>query len=1185
MGVTLTHQQKAAVENRGGELLVSAAAGSGKTRILVERLLDRVEEEHLDLDHFLVITYTKAAAAELRGKIMDELNARLAERPEDPLLRRQKLVIYRAQISTIHSFCTAFLREEGYRIDLNADFRVGDESECKLMKDQVLNRILEERYQKLQEDSVFAELVDVLAAGRDDQKLTGIVLDIHSRVQSHPAPVRWLKEQSQRFDLSQVKDVADTDWGRLLMEDARRQVAYWHRRFVEALDLLQEDAALEQAYSESFDGTLDSMDDFLASLDRGWDSARAMSDIQFPRLGSSRKVEDKALQEQMKKMREHCKKRMQKVADRFADSSADLIADMQSVLPVVQELLCLVQEFDEAYRAEKRRRNLVDFSDLEHLTLQLLVDEEGRTAELARRWQRRYAEIMVDEYQDTNEVQNAIFRAISEEGKHLFEVGDVKQSIYRFRLADPTIFLGKYHAFPEAAQAREGEPRSVVLSYNFRSRASVLEGVNFVFRNIMSASFGELDYTADQWLYPKLPYPEQEKDRVELNVLDMKAIEQKENEAKVSRDAAEAEFVAQRIRQLLDGCHPVTAGEGFRAVEPEDIAILYRSPGAVMGHLTRALDRHHIPWSCDGAGGFFETDEVATAMAFLQIVDNPRQDVPLVAVLTSPVYQFSGSDLAHLRAQCREGDLYACLKAGAGRGEDKCVRFLDTLEQLRTLAVDLSGSRLLWLIYEQTGLMAVYGAMEGGTQRQENLRLLHEYAQRFESSGHQGVFGLSYQLCKLRERGERLPGAVDSGGSGVRIMSIHKSKGLEFPVVVLAGLNRQFNRMDMKEPVLFHPKYGVGPSGLDRELRIEYPTLARKAVALQLEREMKAEEMRLLYVGMTRAREKLILVSTSADWTRQAAKLADDAGPTPDPGALDGLSTVGEWLLLPVMARTDATALRAGGGVNCTLIVPEDAWDIRLLPAPRPGVTHKTQEEVGARKHLLTDAEAERLTWNNPFAMLADIPSKVTATQLKGRALDQESAEHTVVRKHDFVFHRPRFDQESRGLQANEIGTAVHTVMQLIDPEKGCSVSEVREEIQRLVEQEILTPEAAKEIHPERIAAFFASDLGREAAQAPDLRREFKFSVLEPASHLYPDLPEGEELLLQGVIDCCFTGVQGLTVVDFKTDRVRAGEEEVHSARYRTQLEVYTKALSRITGCPVRRRVLWYFATGCGVEL
>ena len=437
----------------------------------------------------------------------------------------------------------------------------------------------------------------------------------------------------------------------------------------------------------------------------------------------------------------------------------------------------------------------------------------------------------MDEYQDTNEVQNAIFRSISDEGRHLFQVGDVKQSIYRFRLADPTIFLGKYLSFEDRAQSKPGEPRRVVLSYNFRSRASVLEGVNFVFENIMSTAFGELDYTEDQRLYPKLPYPEQPEDLVELNVVDMAALEREPGEAKVSRDAAEAEYVARRVRWLLDSGFPVTQGDGFRMVEPEDIAILYRSPGTVMGHLTRALDRHRVPWTSDGSGDFFAETEVAVAVAFLEVVDNPRQDVPLLSVLTCPVYHFTGDDLAHLRAQCPQGDLYACLEAGMDRGHEKCVRFLAQLGQLRAKAVDLPGHKLLWYIYEHTGLLAVYGAMEGGQARQENLRLLQEYARRFEQNGHQGVFGLVTQLRRLRESGQGLPSPGRESGGGVRIMSIHKSKGLEFPVVLVAGLNRSFNRKDQRAPVLFHPKLGVGPSGLDEALQIEYPTLARRAVA------------------------------------------------------------------------------------------------------------------------------------------------------------------------------------------------------------------------------------------------------------------------------------------------------------------------------------------------------------------
>ena len=1186
MGITLTHQQQAAVDDRGGELLVSAAAGSGKTRILVERLLNRVEQEHLDLDRFLVITYTKAAAAELRGKIMDELNNRLASRPGDAFLRRQKLVIYRAQISTIHSFCTALLREEGYRIDLQPDFRVGDDSECALIQDRVLSRLLEERYEQLEQVPDFAALVDTLAAGRDDRKLAEIVLDIHARIQSHPAPRRWLRDQAAAFDLRGIKDVGHTAWGRLLLEEARRQVSYWQRRFVAALDLLREDPVLEKAYSESFDATLDSMDDFLDALDRGWDSARALSQIQFPKLGQARKVEDKGLQEQVKTLREKCKKRMAKLQELFADSSADLLGDMECVRPVVEELLKLVADFDEAYSREKRHRNLVDFADLEHLALRLLTGEEGQASPLARQWQARYAEIMVDEDQDTNEVQNAIFRSISDEGRHLFQVGDVKQSIYRFRLADPTIFLGKYLSFEDRAQARPGEPRRVVLSYNFRSRASVLEGVNFVFENIMSTAFGELDYTDDQRLYPKLPYPEQPEDVVELDVVDMAALEREKGEAKVSRDAAEAEYVARRVRGLLDSGFPVTQGDGFRMVEPEDIAILYRSPGAVMGQLTRALDRHRVPWTSDGSGDFFQETEVATAVAFLEIVDNPRQDVPLLSVLTSPVYHFTGDDLAHLRARCPEGDLYRCVVEGETRGEEKCLHFLEQLRHLRTRAVDLSGHKLLWYLYEYTGMLAIYGAMEGGQARQENLRLLHEYARRFEQNGHQGVFGLVTQLRRLRESGQGLPSPGREAGAGVRIMSIHKSKGLEFPVVLVAGLNRNFNKKDMQAPVLFHPKLGVGPSGLDGELQIQYPTLARRAVALQLEREMKAEEMRLLYVAMTRAREKLILISTCADWAKQCKQLAPEAGATPDPEALNALRSVGEWLLLPVLARPDAAALRAAGGVTCPLLLPEDHWDIRVVPAEKPGRGRPKEETAETAGRHLTSEERAHLEWSYPYLALANAPSKATATQLKGRELDQEAAEGTLSPSQTpLEFPRPRFDQAQRGLTPTEIGTAVHTVMQLIRPDRAATPEGVAEEIARLVAQDSLSPEAARAVAPEPIAAFFRSELGQEAVAAKDLRREFKFSLLTSAARLDPALPEEEQVLLQGVIDCCVTGAEGLTVVDFKTDRVRPGEEAVHSERYRTQIEVYSDALGRITGTPVARRVLWYFATSTPVSL
>ena len=1191
MSVQLTEQQAAVVQDRGGELLVSAAAGSGKTRVLVERLLDRVERESLDLDRFLVITYTKAAAAELRGKILDELNARLAAAPGNAALRRQQLLIYRAQISTIHSFCAALLREHGALLELEADFRVAEEMECGVVKERVLSRVLERHYARLAPEDAFSHLLDTMSAGRDDKKLVEMVLDIHQRVQSHPDPGRWLEEQAARFDCSGVRDAAGTPWGRILLDDAREQAEYWRGRMEALLDELAGDAALLAAYGESVGETRDSLDRFACACRGGWDDARDHAEIAFPRLKAAKKAEDEGLKERAKLLREQCKKRMAKVAARFDGSSETLLADLEAVRPAVQTLLALVREFDEAYQAEKRRRHWVDFSDLEHLALRLLVDGAGNETPLAGQYQQRFAEVMVDEYQDTNAVQNAIFSALTGGGRTLFQVGDVKQSIYRFRLADPSIFLEKYRRFPPAGENAPGEARSIVLSKNFRSRASVLAGVNFLFQQVMSVPFGEMEYSADQRLYPGLSYPEHPDDRVELDVLDLGGVEQDPNAARRSRDAFEADYVAWRVRQVLDSGFPVTEGGALRPVRPEDIVILYRSPGAVMRHLRRALDRRRIPWSADSDADLLETEEVRCALAFLEIVDNPRQDIPLLAALTSPVWGMSGDRLAQLRSQCPQGDLYTCLKAGETRGEADCRAILAALSRLRQSAVDQSGRRILREIYDQLGLMTVYSALEGGAQRQANLRALYDAVCRLEQSGHQGVFGLTSYFRALREKGERIPVGGEQG-AGVRVMSIHKSKGLEFPVVILAGLNRSFNRMDQHAPILFHPRLGVGPKGVDAARRIEYETLARRTVALQLEREMKAEELRLLYVAMTRAREKLILIAAFRDWARDLARLAPDAGERPEPQALHAQGSMAQWMLLPVLARPDALPLRAGSGVLIPTLIPEDRWDIRLVTPQEEGAVStapqsRPQQEEAAP--ALTEADIARICWRYPMQSLVNAPSKVTATQMKGRELDAEAAASAVVParegRADREFTRPRFDRADRALTPTQVGTAFHTVMQLLDLKTGGTAEGVRRQIEEMVQRACLTPEQAERVEPEQVAAFVRSPWGAAAAGAQDLRREFKFSILIPADRYDPALPGEEQVLLQGVVDCCYTGDDGMTVIDFKTDHVRPGEEAAHSQRYRPQVEAYARALEEIFGAPVKHRVLWYLSTGMAAEL
>lgn len=1181
MPFELTEEQAAVVENRGGGLLVSAAAGSGKTRVLVERLLKRVSEEGVDLDRFLVITYTKAAAAELRSRIAEELSQRLAKNPTDHHLRRQQTLLYKAQISTIHAFCAQLLRENGHLLDLDPDFRLCDEGEANLLMLRALDDVLERRYEKIEEGSDFSLLVDTMSAGRDDQKLVQIVLDIRARIQSHPDPAAWLEEQGRAFELVGVSDAAQTPWGALLLAEAGRQGDYWLGRLDEALKLCGLDPNLDLNYSGSLCATMDAIQHFLDEVSLGWDAAVSALPIAFPRAGSRKIAECPEAAERVKFIRSSCKKRLDKLWEQLSDTSEGLLSDMRAVYPAVRGLFALVNDFEGAYAGEKRRRGLLDFADLEHMAVSILSPAKGEpSTALACMVAARFDEIMVDEYQDTNAVQNAIFTCISREGKNLFLVGDVKQSIYRFRLADPTIFLDKYRTFKPYTQAVEGEERRIVLSKNFRSRSPVLEGVNFIFRNIMSNEFGEMDYGEEEALYPGAHYPTGPYYAVELDALNLAGTKDGEAE-KIPRDLQEARFVADRISGLLEEKFPLSDGqEGSRPTQYADIVILLRSPGSALHHYVRALGERNIPWESEGGGDFFAATEVSVALSLLQVVDNPRQDVALLSVLRSPVYAFTADRLAQLRAAAPQGDFYSAVVRGAEAGGTDCAAFLQELADLRFGAGDKDSYELLWHIYDQTNLLGVFGSMGEAERRQGNLFALCELARSFENAGYKGLFSFLSHLTRLRERGGKLliP-QVGREGGGVRIMSIHRSKGLEFPVVFLTGLMRRLNRDDMKRPILFHPKLGVGPKRLDLERMVEYPTLARYAVARQLEKEMMAEELRLLYVAMTRAREKLIMTCAMTGGAEQLAKLAENAACPVDPQVLMSCSSVGEWVLLPALAQPDRMDFRLIDGV------------VYEKPETQRQDSHVVKaEQIGDLDALMT-----QFAWHYPYRGDVEIPSKLTATQRKGMLVDEEVAQDFFALAEAEIREtgdgkkrricRPRFAEEEFGLTPAQRGTALHLVMQHIDFTKTGSVEEIREEIARLTAKQFLTPQQGEAVEAKKIHTFFSSFLGRELLHAATLRREFKFSVLVDAQPYYKEAGAGERVLLQGVVDCFFETPAGLTVLDFKTDRVTTKTMKVRAEAYHPQMMAYSKALEEITSRRVARCVLWFFAADGSVEL
>ena len=1199
MAFPLTEEQKRIVDDRGGELLVSAAAGSGKTRVLVERLMDRVTREGLDLDQFLVITYTKAAAGELRARIAQELSARLAEAPNDRHLRRQTALVYQAQISTIHAFCAALLRESGHLLDLDPDFRLCDEGEGHVMMAQVLEDVLEEQYQGIDPEGDFALLVDTLSAGRDDSRLAQIVLDVFGRIQSHPEPLRWLEEQKAAWELEGIADVGQTPWGALLLEDAARLGRDCVRRLEQAVGLCGEDELLEQNYAPSLQTTLEQVEALCAAADRhSWDQVYACLPIPFPAVGRKRKrtrelspMEEARAQravERVKALRDGAKEQLTRLGERFDGDSGQLLADLAEARPAVRGLMDLVARFQEAYQREKARRGVLDFSDLEHFAVRLLLDPEtGRPTPLAASWSARFAEVMVDEYQDTNQVQNAIFTAVSDGGRTLFQVGDVKQSIYRFRLADPTIFLDKYRRFRDGEEAGAGEPRRRVLSRNFRSRPQVLEGCNDLFRAVMSRDFGEVDYTDDQALVPGAAFPPGEDDALELDVLDLSFLGEQEEGEREDKNRLEARWAARRIRALLDQSLMVKDGDGTRPLRPSDVMILLRSPGVVLHHYLRALSEEGIPWSADGGGDLFDTTEVNVALALLQIVDNPRQDVPLIAALRSPVFGFDGDKLAFLRAGAK-GDFYTAVSEAAGRGDQACRDFLTELEELRFGAGERTCRQLIWHIYEKTNLLGLFGAMPGGQERQDNLLALYALAGQMEDSGCRSLFQFLLRLERLRQTGAKLPSSGSGReGEGVSILSIHRSKGLEKPVVLVCGLSRRLNRDDLMRPVLFHPVLGVGPKGLDRERMVEYPTLARRAVSRQLEREMMAEELRLLYVAMTRAKEKLILSIPLRRGAEELEKLGEDLSVPPSPMALERQQSVGGWVLLHALARPEASALRSMAGlpeVSPGTLGP--AWDIRWVDG---AALAQIPEQRGRFADLPGESETEpeglreALAWHYPFSLSSQTPSKLTVHGAM-RIETREEAAPAALPPQPLSILRPQFVAEERGLTPAQRGTALHLAMQYLPldtdtPERAAA------ELERLVSGGFLTPQQGAAADPGQLSAFFNSPLGREMASAPVCRREFKFSVLLPAEEFCPGLEPGEEVLLQGVVDAWFETLEGITVVDFKSDRVSRSGAAARGEEYRPQLEAYSRALERITGRRVAHRILWFFATGTGLEL
>ena len=1157
----LTPQQARAVSDRGGRLLVSAAAGSGKTKVLVDRLMMYLTDpvDPANLDEFLIITYTKAAASELRGKIAAKLTERIAEDPENRHLQKQMQRLYLTKISTVHGFCSDILREYAYKLNIAADFRVADENECREIRETVLMELLEQTYQNAVADPDFRAFVDTQGLGRDDRLVPELIQKVYDSARCHLDPEGWLEKCVSDSSLADITDVSRTSWGQTLIEDLQEYLDCQIRVLQSCVQALDGCDGMEKPAVNLRD-TLHQLEVLReCSL---WDDIVRKASIDYGRLTFPRKNADPELTEKVKAARNACKKGLEKKLHAFSDPSEQILSDMEQCAAAVRGMIALVRQFDREYTRKKHSRRVLDFGDLEHKTLDLLLGK-SRTNPSAAAGEigRRFREIMVDEYQDSNGVQDAIFDILTREKQNCFMVGDVKQSIYQFRLADPGIFLDKYKKYVPAEEAAPKQGRKVLLSHNFRSGGEVIGAVNDVFTCCMSSKVGGLDYGEAESLREGIPHDALPDAAVELHAL----------EVREDTYLEEAAFVADKIQTMLKSGTVIRKKDGFAPVKPEDIVILLRSPGSVGSYFQRALEDRGIRCASGGGTDLLETEEIGTFRSFLQTIVNPRQDIPLLSTLASPIFGFTADDLAAIRSGRKQISFYDALLESR---HPKAETFLEVLTGLRQEARMHTLTQLLESCMVRTRMDSIYGAMPGGSTKQNNLQIFFRLAAEFEKTTVRDLNQFLDHLDALEGKG--LVTAGSSLDGCVTIMSIHKSKGLEFPVVFLCGLSRVFNRESLQAQILCDKELGLGLSVADPVNRVRYPSIAKRAIMVKAAGEGLSEEMRVLYVAMTRARDRLIMTyaakNLQADLQEIALRMDHDHGKLL---CMDAVCP-GEWVLLAAMQRTEAAQLHALGGRPVSTRASDSPWKICVTEAPEGSADPVHQTENPAELDSgYQEALKRSLAFRYPWMAATQTPSKQTATDRKGRMKDVEAAEDTPEPRHTIRNWRiPAF--LSDGVEGKRYGNAIHSAMQFIRYENCGTLEGVQLEVKRMAEEGFLTEEQAGLVNCQKIHGFFATELGGKLRTGTEHLREFKFSILDDAGQ-YGEGLEGEQVLLQGVVDCALIEKDGITILDFKTDHVTEDTLDAVVRRYLPQLQTYAEALRRIYEMPIKAKYLYFF--------
>lgn len=1222
-----SNEQLAAIETLDKNILVAAAAGSGKTSVLVERIIRRVldSSRNFDVDRVLVVTFTNAAAAEMRQRISAALQRALAENPESAHLKRQLALLNAASITTIDAFCQSVVKQNFHLLGIRPNFRIAGEAELELLQYEAIENLFEVKYQA--KEPGFLNVIGHYGKQFSDDKLYEMLLDLYVFSRSHPEPDQWLNHVLDAYDVHTESRFRETAWGGFLRGKIEKEL----RRCLDLVKKSKDIAAAEQFlyYNQTLEQDELQIVALLDAFDISWETAaQAFEGCAFSRLASAPKDADPEVKDELKERRELYKSRILKLKDRFFSATfLGWTEELKQIAPIIRQITLLTREFAASYAAAKLERGIVDFYDLEHFCLRLLREKtEGgyRPSPVALALQEKYHEVMIDEVQDTNGLQEAILHLVRRNGAaNLFLVGDVKQSIYRFRLAEPELFNEKYHTYPQLGS----QYALIRLSNNYRSRKTVIDAVNFLFSQIMTPECAEIDYRGAE-LCAQAAYPEAAHTLdgpVEVCLMDRAgtektALETGQSDEEESAFAAEARWIASRIAALMEEGRSVFENGSYRPLQLRDIVILLRAVKGKSGILLEALRARGIAAYAELSSGYFAAMEIRTMLALLAVLDNPRQDIELAAVLHCPVVGLTAAELAEIRLADTEGDLWTALNAFINQQpsenvylNEKIAWFLKRFETWREVALRKSVPELIWQLYDETGYYDYVGAMEGGVLRQANLRMLYDRARDYEATNFRGLFRFLRFIEKMRAKETDLSIArtLSENEDVVRIMSIHKSKGLEFPVVFVADIGKGFNLQDQNRPLLLHKRFGVGAfitSDADSLMgQLRYPSLVRSAIAWKSELESKSEEMRVLYVALTRAKEKLILVGSVRNLAKRIVKWQmqlNSAQNQLPPECIEGAHCFLDWIVPALLYHRAGKVL-----YEYTASTPEfsgslwddpSRWQIEIVPAvsaaaEKPMESESSKLFLKKVEQLAPVAPTEYkacveavLKWHYPHQAAVDKPAKLSVTEMK-RRFDNEAPEFPVrslefAVKRNQSFLRPRFEQVRTALTAAEYGTVMHAVMQHLPLSLSAEKAAINGFIHSLVQREILLHEQAAQVHFNSIQRFLQSSLAERMRQSSCVRREMPFSILLPAHTFYPDLEDqGETLFVQGIVDVLFDEPDGLVLIDYKTDRAQPAEYAVSKHRY--QLNLYAEAIEKIFRKKVKEQHLYLISTGKFVKV